>query len=380
MSGRNKVLLVEDDPDEAALVGECLVDSDFELCLVASLAAALAHLNANPVDAVLLDLGLPDASGLDGLKRLITEHPDAVVVVLTGSDSPHLVQGALAAGAWDYLFKGELSPGVLERTLRYVLQHARLRAEAETQSARLAASLAEREAALDVARGALQLRARFIDTVSHELRTPLTPILGHAQLLLKQSADPRQRTQLSAIVESALRLQSVVDGILRFQSPDAEVLHEEAQATDVRALLEAVCSETRRALGDKPVAVHIEASPGAPVMLHAKATLRSLQLLARNAAAFTDAGSISLRAELEGELILTVADTGLGIDEAHHERIFEPFFQVEPGLGACRGGLGLGLGQAKKLARALGGDLMVDSELGAGARFTLRLPPPGATR
>jgi signal transduction histidine kinase len=106
---------------------------------------------------------------------------------------------------------------------------------------------------------------------------------------------------------------------------------------------------------------------------------QSLFNLLANAVRFTDRGSITVRARFEDEaLVLTVADTGIGIAVEHQEKIFERFWQVDQSRTRTRGGTGLGLLVTRGLARQLGGEVRVESELGRGSTFTVKLPiePP----
>ena len=122
---RLRVLLVEDDPGDAFLVGELLdeVDAPVTLRIAATMAEALAGLD--DVDCVLLDLGLPDANGLDGLRRLLRDGTGVAVCVLTGLADEHLGVAAVAEGAQDYLVKGRVDGVLLSRAIRYAVERRR---------------------------------------------------------------------------------------------------------------------------------------------------------------------------------------------------------------------------------------------------------------
>ncbi|HKD99051.1 MAG TPA: fused response regulator/phosphatase [Micromonosporaceae bacterium] len=119
---RLSVLLVEDDGGDAFLVGELLheVGAPFDMHVVPTVAEARPRLEA--FDCTLLDLDLPDASGLSALREVLTHHPDAAVVVLTGTSDEHLGALAVAAGAQDYLVKGRVDGVLLERAVRYAVE------------------------------------------------------------------------------------------------------------------------------------------------------------------------------------------------------------------------------------------------------------------
>jgi len=132
-----RVLLVEDDADDAVLVERALVGTRRPyVCETAGdIAVALDRLARGGIDVVLLDLGLPDALGLDGVNRIGAEHPFVPVVVLTGLDDEEVGLKAVQVGAQDYLVKGDRDPRVLDRSLRYAIERKR----AEQALARLAA-------------------------------------------------------------------------------------------------------------------------------------------------------------------------------------------------------------------------------------------------
>ncbi|MGI0129642.1 MAG: response regulator [Thermoplasmata archaeon] len=127
--GTISVLVVDDNPGDARLVQWALAhepEARYHCERVSRIAAALDHLDRSKVDAVLLDLGLPDSQGTDGLRRLREKAPRTPVIVLTGSENPSMVRAAIAAGAQDYLVKGIFPRGYLQRTLEVALQREAL--------------------------------------------------------------------------------------------------------------------------------------------------------------------------------------------------------------------------------------------------------------
>jgi DNA-binding response OmpR family regulator len=121
-----KILLVEDNPGDARLIEEMIKEVEgtthFELVHVKSLGEALQSLGANSFDSILLDLGLPDSSGLNTLIKVHTEAPEMPIVVLTGLADEAVSAEALRQGAQDYLVKGRVDSNVLVRAMRYATQ------------------------------------------------------------------------------------------------------------------------------------------------------------------------------------------------------------------------------------------------------------------
>ncbi|MGH3932074.1 MAG: PP2C family protein-serine/threonine phosphatase, partial [Pseudonocardiaceae bacterium] len=144
-----RVLLVEDDPGDAFLVGELLteVDPAIELVVAESICRVLDAGLLRKTDCVLLDLNLPGTSGLDGLRQLLRADPDAAICVLTGLDDEYLGIKAVAAGAQDYLVKGKADSAVLIRAIRYAVE--RRRAEASLRRLREQQLIAAESARLE---------------------------------------------------------------------------------------------------------------------------------------------------------------------------------------------------------------------------------------
>jgi len=130
------VLLVEDNPGDARLVVELLRDSgpnDFRMTHVATVAAGIAHLSSGaPTDAVLLDLSLPDESGLDTVRRIVASAGSASVVVMTGAGDEELGLAAMQEGAQDYLVKGSVDGRMLRRAVRYAIQRNDMKRQLES--------------------------------------------------------------------------------------------------------------------------------------------------------------------------------------------------------------------------------------------------------
>lgn len=141
---RISLLVVEDSPADAALVREYLRGVPgfaYELEMVDTLAQALVHLNKRDVDVVLLDLSLPDSTGIDTVRTLTNRHPQLVIIVLTGLRDEQVALQSVRYGAQDYLEKGQLSPNMLHRSIVYSLERKKSLREKENLLADLALAL-----------------------------------------------------------------------------------------------------------------------------------------------------------------------------------------------------------------------------------------------
>jgi DNA-binding response OmpR family regulator len=141
-----KVLLVEDNPAQAVLVREELLEAgrgQVEVTSVETLRRAREHISQFPVQAILLDLSLPDSSGLDTLAEIQQSGPDFPILVLTGNEDESLAKQAVGMGAADYLFKGDMHGPLLFRSIQYAIQRKKHEVERERLISELQAALAE---------------------------------------------------------------------------------------------------------------------------------------------------------------------------------------------------------------------------------------------
>ncbi|MGS2613856.1 ATP-binding protein [Micromonospora sp. LZ34] len=241
----------------------------------------------------------------------------------------------------------------------------------------LYAELDEKSAQL---RAASESKSRFLANVSHELRAPVTAIMGLGRLLADSASDPltgEQARQVGLIRSSAADLLALVNELLDLAKAESGRIEPDWVEVDLRPVFGQLRG-TLRALTRPEVELVVE-EPPTPSTLRTDEVLlgQVLRNLLHNGLKFTVHGEVRLRARRHDDRwLLTVADTGPGIAEELHERIFEEFYQVP---GATRvGGTGLGLPYARRLVTLLGGTLDLASEPGRGSTFTVSLPVGGA--
>ncbi len=222
-------------------------------------------------------------------------------------------------------------------------------------------------------------RRDFVANVSHEFKTPLTAIQGFAETLLAGAVeDGENRIRfLDIIRNNSLRLGRLTDDLLKLSQIEAGKVQIETRAIPVAELIEP-CVETAR-LQAQPRGLMLQADyrQNLPKVKGDLVSLQEvLQNLLDNAVRYTPSGGkVTVRAEAQnGEVVISVSDTGIGIPKADQERIFERFYRVDAARSRELGGTGLGLSIAKHLVEANGGRIEVQSELGKGSTFSIHLP------
>ncbi len=231
-----------------------------------------------------------------------------------------------------------------------------------------------------VAEEASQARSQFLAVMSHELRTPLNAILGYQDLLTAEVVGPLNETQkrhAERIGSSARHLLQLIDDILSLSRLEAGKEEVRPERVDAIRLAREVAEMIQPMAERKGLAFRVSTSGDSFPLESDPGRLRQILLnLLGNAVKFTDRGEIELSVARDSDdmVVFTVRDTGVGIAPADQERIFEPFIQATAAAPGVAGGTGLGLAVSRNLARLLGGDLIVESELGQGSTFVLRIP------
>jgi two-component system phosphate regulon sensor histidine kinase PhoR len=226
------------------------------------------------------------------------------------------------------------------------------------------------------------LRRDFVANVSHELRTPVTAVRSAAETLRDAvEADPRSAVRFIDMIErNAARLQACIDDLLFLSRIEAKQYNFAHEAVDPSTVGAAVLGLFRQRAETRNVRLDLDTSPTHPrVWCDPRALEQILTNLVENAIKYCPDSTVTVRTRLyEGKTRVMVADTGPGIGPKQLPRIFERFFRVDPGRSRDMGGTGLGLSIVKHLVEALGGTILVESELGRGTTFLIDLPavPP----
>lgn len=222
-----------------------------------------------------------------------------------------------------------------------------------------------------------QVKSDFVSNASHELRTPLTNIRGYLEAIqdaVREGAAP-ESSFVDVALGNALRMERLIDDLLELSRAESGAVPLEKEETSLSAFLSRVADQHRTAAEQAGKTMIVEAGYGG-----FRADLRKLALalsnLVDNALKYgKEGGCVTLLGRIDGDdCVLEVADDGPGISPEHLPRIFERFYRVDKGRSRELGGTGLGLSITKHIVESHGGTIRVQSRLGVGTRFTIRIP------
>ncbi|MFH1725305.1 MAG: hybrid sensor histidine kinase/response regulator [Elusimicrobiota bacterium] len=352
-----RVLLIEDNEDVAGLLRESLqkAETGIELEHAARLDSGLERAAEGGIDAVLLDLDLPDSKGLSTLVKALADAPRMPIVVMTGHNDESMALRAVREGAQDYLFKGQASPMLLSRVLRYAVERKRLE----------------------------QLHEDLLHNINHELKSPIASIFATMAALSEGMVGELTEAQANWVglaVKNAQHLLNLVDDLLDVARAQTGALTVEPTSIDLREVVTETVSSLKPVAEKREVALAEEVSGSLPpVLADPKRARQVLGNLVDNAIKFSPlGGSISVRAEevsgKAGFVRVAVADSGCGIEPEDTERVFDRLYRASKKKPAAQKGLGIGLFLCKQLVDLHGGEIWVESSLGKGSTFFFTLP------
>lgn len=367
-NGHTDVLLIEDNPGDADLVRLRLVESDsgVNINCVDRLADGLASMAKETPSVVLLDLNLPDSHGADTFRKVLEKAPGVPIVILSGQDDEGLAMKALHQGVQDYLVKGDITSGHLERVMRYAIERQALLRSLEMSRHQQ-----------------LEFKNQFLSHVSHELRTPLTCIHQFVTILLDGLAgdiNADQRYHLGTVLNSVHQLRAMIRDLLEATRAESGKIRIEPRCITISDLIHQAVSMMAATAKEKQVGLEVGLDSRIPfVYADPDRVLQVLINLIDNAIKFTPPeGSVLVKAcivEADPNMVyLSVSDTGRGIGPEAKALIFERLYQDPNSIDNNRAGLGLGLFIAKELVELHGGRIWVASELGNGSTFSFTLP------
>ncbi|HEX4823285.1 MAG TPA: hybrid sensor histidine kinase/response regulator [Candidatus Polarisedimenticolaceae bacterium] len=364
------VLVVDDDPRNRRLLEEYLVSAGYEVRLAPDGESALRMAAERPPDLVLLDVMMPDLSGLEVCRRLKADPRTrlAQVVLVTALDgTPHKVEG-LDTGADDYVAKPVRREEFMAK-VRSLLRARRLMAELEEARATLAA----RNAKLEELEA---LKETLTQTLVHDLKNPLAAVLGNLELMERKVGEPA----LHLVVRSkaaAWRMHQMILNLLDVGQLEEGKLHLNLESVDARTLVKKACQEMEHASTHRKVSFDIAVGGEEGTIRGDAAILRRVidNLLSNAIEHSPTDGKISVKViPCDEGVEIAVADQGRGVPPEFRERIFEKFQRLESRKTVPGANRGLGLTFCRLAVEAHGGTIWVDDAPGGGAMFRALLP------
>ena len=376
-----RVLIVDDERRNVELLKVMLAPEGYTILTASNGPEALGLLEDQQPDLILLDVMMPGMDGYEvaGKIKANPATKNIPVIMLTALDDRNARMLGLNAGAEDFLTKpvdrAELCVRV-RNLLRLKAYGDKLRAAHEA----LAVALAEAGEARRMAEHANNAKTQFLRAMSHELRTPLNAISGYTEILemgIRGVVNPAQVKDLGRIKRAAAYLLRLINDVLTIARLEgARPLHLISIAVNpVLAEVEGLCILQAKANGLTLTVAPCEHDIFATA--DAERFQQILLNLTTNAIKFTPkGGSIDITCDDDtGVVRVRVSDTGVGVRLLDIDRVFEPFVQIDRHLTTeTQQGVGLGLSISRELARAMSGDLTLESVEGVGSTFTLSLP------
>jgi|YNPBryantNP2012_1023418.scaffolds.fasta_scaffold08002_2 signal transduction histidine kinase len=397
---RARILYVEDDPSSARLVQRILEAEGFDVRIATDGIAAMEAARQLRPDLILMDINI---SGLDGYEvttrlRALEELRDVPIVAVTAATLKGDRERALIAGCDGYIPK-PIDVDRFPQQVEAFLGGLRERIESPQEKAdylveysrRLVERLEEKIRELEKAHAELQhldkMKTDFVILAGHELRTPLTAIYGYVQILLAMPDIPGSpdeegspRYLLNQVVQATRRLSQVVDDILNVFLIEADKLELSMGPVPLYSLVQNVVRNIRNMGPERQLTFEFEGLETLPLIMgDSQRLFQALWHVVSNAVKYTpDGGTIRISGRVVDHTVhLSVQDTGIGIDPADRERIFDRFYVVEDTLrhhssktAFKGGGLGLGLSLARGIIEAHKGRIWIESE----GRDEVRLP------
>lgn len=357
-----RVLLVDDDEDEYIITRRIIseiVGRKHLLDWAPTYDQGLAMIEEARHDIYLIDYRLDEKNGLDLLREAIAGGCTQPMILLTGQEAREVDIEAMKLGAWDYLIKGRIDASALERAIRYTLEHKKV---------------------VDVLLEVQKQREKFVATLTHDLKTPIKAEFRIFELLMQERFGPLtedQRLVIHEMLRSNRFMYQMVDNLLTaFKFEEGQmVLRMEALDLNELVSTTTINLDLSGLAQEKDQSLTLELEPNIPLIpADALEIKRVIYNLVQNAINFTPkGGKIKVSTDFKGHTALvTVGDTGPGIEEQIQKSLFEPYASMSKRYRHI--GTGLGLYISKKIIEAHQGELVVDSRLGEGSRFTFSLP------
>ena len=371
---RLTVLLVEDNPGDARLIRESLSDVEgntFDLETADRLATALRRLSAGGIDAVLLDLALPDSKGRETFSKAKAQAPTVPIIVLTGLGDEALALKMVQEGAQDYVTKIDLKGSVLSRAIRYAIEREKSEQQIRRFNEELEDRVQERTAELKAINEELEA---FSASVSHDLRGPLHVISGYSVMLEEtygRILDAEGRKYLQRIDASVQQMANIIEDLLKLSRLGRQQL--KLQTTNLNEIIGRILADCEPAIkarkiewriGDLPEA---ECDQGLIKQVFTNLISNAIKYTRLHETAVIEIG----QTVMDEDFVITVRDNGAGFDMKHADKLFGAFQRLH--RQSEFEGTGIGLATVRRIIQRHGGRIWAEGEVEKGAAFHFTL-------
>lgn len=365
-----KILVVDDEPQLEYLISQKfrrqIRAKEFELVFALSGLEALEKIREQAdIDLVLSDINMPGMDGLTFIAKLREINPLIKTVMVSAYGNLENIRKAMNNGAFDFVTK-PIDFQDLEATIKRAIEEIESHREAEQTKEELN-QLQELDA----------LKTRLYTNITHEFRTPLTIILGITDRLTEE-LEESAHSGLHMIQRNGHHLLNLINQMLELRKLESGKALVRMQQGDILAYLKYITESFDSYAASRDIRLHFLTEEETIVMDYdPEKVLHIVSNLLSNAVKFTkDGGDIYVSVALDGEgnLLLKVKDTGIGIPTEKLPYIFDRFYQVDDSPTRASEGTGVGLALTKELIKVLQGTIKVKSELGKGTQFTIHLP------
>ena len=368
------LLIVDDDAGARETLSDILSEENYIITGAGNISDAKSSLKDKFYNIVLVDIRLPDGSGLDLLKYIKRLNEEIMVVVFTGYASFESAISAMNEGAFAYIQK-PLNIEEVKVTIKKALKMQML----SLHNKKLIKDLQEKMREIE---SLYKVKSEFTQKVSHELRTPLAAMKESIDLIFDGSVgkiNQEQKEFLSIAKKNADRLSRLINDVLDFSKLSSHKAKIKIEPVNLNELIESVVNINKLVIEKQGLSVKMDLASTKDLVLNldADSINQVLTNLINNAVKFTEKGVIKILTEFEKDaesVKVCVEDEGIGILQEDIPKLFQPFVQVGPGSGKSKGGTGLGLAICKEIIEQAGGKIWVESEFKKGSKFYFSLP------
>lgn len=371
------ILIVDDKPINIAVIADYLEGQGYRVITADTGKKGIHTAATEEIHLILLDILMPGMDGFETIQELKKKETtkDIPVIFMTAVHHVEEKVKGFSFGGVDYLTKPIQEEELLARVSTHIQLHM--------QKKILEENAEKLKNARQEAENSLRIKTLFLSNISHEIRTPMNIILGFADILSKQTENSEHLKYLDEIRKSGNALLSLIDDILELSKIEAGKIAVEPSLVRITTVFNEIRMIFHEKLLEKNLSFFMDIDPALPDILFLdEIRLRQVIFnLTGNAAKFTDTGHIRFSAQAQQineknmtlDLVISIADTGVGIPEEDRKQIFETFEQHAFHQKRANGGTGLGLAITRRLVNMMNGDITLKSTKGEGSEFTVTL-------